>query len=85
MFPDDPTANLNVACAMIESGLYDRAEAYLSKAGNLPEAVHARGVMAARQGREDEARRLFGQAGPGRGEGGDGEPEADGYGVKRMR
>jgi len=63
MFPDDPTANLNVACAMIESGLYDRAEAYLAKAGNLPEAVHARGVMAARQGREDEARRLFGQAG----------------------
>ena len=63
MFPDDPTANLNVACAMIESGQYDRAEAYLAKAGNLPEAVHARGVMAARQGREDEARRLFGQAG----------------------
>ena len=35
----------------------------MAKAGNLPEAVHARGVMAARQGREDEARRLFGQAG----------------------
>ena len=62
MFPDDPTANLNVACAMIESGQYGRAEVYLAKAGNLPEAVHARGVMAARQGREDEARRLFGQA-----------------------
>ena len=48
---------------MIESGLYHPAEAYQAKSGNLPEAVHARGVMAARQGREDEARRLFGQAG----------------------
>ena len=28
---------------MIESGQYGRAEAYLAKAGNLPEAVHARG------------------------------------------
>ena len=62
MYPDNPVANLNVACTMIELGRYDRAEAYLQKAGNLPEAIHARGVMAARQGRDAEARRLFEQA-----------------------
>ena len=62
MYPDNPVANLNVACTMIELGRYDRAEAYLRKAGNLPEAIHARGVIAARQGRDAEARRLFEQA-----------------------
>ena len=53
----------------------------MAKAGNLPEAVHARGVMAARQGREDEARRLFGQADKAGVKAATEKPEADGYGV----
>lgn len=56
MYPDDPVANLNVACSLIERGEYGRAGTYLDKAGDRPEALHARGVMAARKGRTDEAR-----------------------------
>ena len=63
MFPDNPVANLNVACALIESGQYDRAEPYLKKAGDVPEALHARGVVAARRGKETEAKGLFSRAG----------------------
>ena len=59
MYPDDPVANLNVACSLIERGEYGRAGTYLDKAGDRPEALHARGVMAARKGRTDEARQWF--------------------------
>lgn len=62
MFPDDPVANLNVASVLINEGDYVRAEACLARADALPEALVARGVLAARQGRYDEARRCFIQA-----------------------
>lgn len=71
MFPDDPTANLNAACAHIERGDYDGAAAYLQKAGDSPYADHARGVIALRQGRIDEARTYFQKAKAG------GVPQAD--------
>lgn len=59
LYPDDPTANLNAACAEIERGDYDAASRYLAKAGDSPYAAHARGVMAMKQGNDDEARRQF--------------------------
>lgn len=62
MYPDDPTANLNVACTLVEAGDYARAQPYLDKAGNVPEALYVRGVVAAKQGRTAEARGLWKQA-----------------------
>ena len=59
LYPQDPTANLNAACAEIERGDYEAASRYLAKAGNSPYAAHARGVMAMKQGNDDEARRQF--------------------------
>ena len=58
-YPEDETANLNAACAEIERGDYKAASRYLAKAGNSPYAAHARGVMAMKQGNDDEARRQF--------------------------
>lgn len=62
MFPDSATANLNAACIEIERGNTAAAEHYLTKAGDTPYVKHARGVIAMRQGRNDEARRLFTEA-----------------------
>ena len=59
LYPDDPTANLNAACAEIERGDYAAASKYLAKAGDTPYAAHARGVMAMKQGDDAEARRQF--------------------------
>lgn len=59
LYPEDETANLNAACAEIERGDYKAASRYLAKAGNSPYAAHARGVMAIKQGNDDEARRQF--------------------------
>lgn len=59
LYPEDETANLNAACAEIERGDYEAASRYLAKAGNSPYAAHARGVMAMKQGNDDEARRQF--------------------------
>lgn len=59
LYPEDETANLNAACAEIERGDYKAASRYLAKAGNSPYAAHARGVMAMKQGNDDEARRQF--------------------------
>lgn len=59
LYPQDPTANLNAACAEIERGDYEAASRYLAKAGNSPYAAHARGVIAMKQGNDDEARRQF--------------------------
>lgn len=63
MFPDDPTANLNAATAAISEGAWKRAEGYLAKAGDTPEAIHARGVCALMQGRYNEAETLLREAG----------------------
>ncbi|EJW89709.1 protein containing Outer membrane protein, OmpA/MotB [gut metagenome] len=44
LFPEDPTANLNAALSAMQEKRYERAAQYLGKAGNSPEAQHARGV-----------------------------------------
>lgn len=63
MFPEDPTANLNAANIAIMDGVYDKAEAYLQKAGDMPEAIHSRGVLALLKGDYDRARTLLEKAG----------------------
>lgn len=45
MYPDDPIANLNAANSAILRKDYRRALRYLEKAGELPEAVFARGAL----------------------------------------
>lgn len=62
MYPEDPIANLNAANIAIVDGVYDKAEAYLEKAGDLPEAVHSRGVLALLRGEYEQARTLLEQA-----------------------
>lgn len=59
MFPDSETANINAACARMESGDYESAKRYLSKAGNSPQAWHARGVLELLEGNITEARRFL--------------------------
>lgn len=55
--PDSETANLNAANAAIGRRELAKADAYLAKAGNTPEAVHARGVVALLRGDYATARR----------------------------
>ena len=62
MYPDDPTANINAACTRMESGDLEGAKRYLSKAGNSPQALHAKGVMAMLEGNTGQARQLLNQA-----------------------
>ena len=62
MYPDDPTANINAACTRMEQGDLAGAKHYLDKAGNSPQALHAKGVMAMLEGKNEEARRLLNQA-----------------------
>lgn len=42
LFPNDPTANLNAACAALQRGDLTQAEEFLKKAGSSPEADIAR-------------------------------------------
>lgn len=58
-FPEDETANLNAANAALMKGDVEAAKGYLAKAGDAPEAVNARGVIEALEGRYDSARTLF--------------------------
>lgn len=62
MYPDDPVANLNAANIALGRNELDRAETYLAKAGNTPEVVYARGILAAKRGNYPEAVRLFDEA-----------------------
>lgn len=62
MFPDDTTANLNAACSRLAVKDTEGAAAYLKKAGDTPEAIHAAGVLAMLEGRNDEAKALFRKA-----------------------
>lgn len=62
MYPDDEVANLNAANAAMQNGALDNAAAYLKKAGDGPDAVYARGVLAALKGDYETARGLFQQA-----------------------
>lgn len=47
VYPDNETANLNAANAAMQIGETEKAERYLRKAGDTPEAAYARGVLAA--------------------------------------
>lgn len=62
MYPDSPVANYNAANTAISRGLWDEAEAYLSKCDNTPNVIFSKGVVAA--GRKDfaTARTLLAQA-----------------------
>lgn len=62
-YPEDPVANLNAAVASMNRGDYASAGSLLEKAGDSPEALNARGVMATDAGDYEEAIRLFTQAG----------------------
>ena len=59
MFPADPTANLNAACADLQKGDMASAEKHLEKAGNSAEALNARGALAVLKKDYQSARRLF--------------------------
>lgn len=62
MYPDNPTANINAACTRLQYGDIEGAKRYLDKAGNMPQAIHARGVIAMLEGKTEEARLLLNQA-----------------------
>lgn len=61
-YPEDETANLNAACAALNAKDWSQAARYLVKAGNSPEASHARGVLAMNQGDYDKAQTYLEQA-----------------------
>ena len=59
MYPNDVTANLNAANSAMNRGQWERASQFLNRAGNDPYAVYGRGVLAALQGKYDQALPLF--------------------------
>ena len=59
MYPEDETANLNAANTALQRRDTAAAARYLVKAGDLPEATYARGVLAYLTGDTKEARRLW--------------------------
>lgn len=61
-YPDDPVANLNAACIAVENKQLVHAKYYLTKAGDSPEAIHARGVLAAIEGDYVQAKQLLMQS-----------------------
>lgn len=61
-YSDEPVANLNAANIAMSKGKYDVARTYLAKAGNSPEAVHARGLLYLLEGNLDAAEPLLKQA-----------------------
>ena len=63
MFPEDPVANLNAANVAMQKGDFKDAHKYLDRAGNLPEVLYARGVLAALQEDYASATEWFKKAG----------------------
>ncbi len=59
MYPEDPLANLNAANTALRRGETDMAEKYLAKAGDSPQATHARGVLALMRGDYDTSEKLL--------------------------
>ena len=59
VYPSSEVANLNAANAAMASGNLDRAAALLAKAGDTPEAIYARGNLAAMRGDYTAARQLL--------------------------
>ena len=62
MFPDDPTANLNAACADLQRRDIVSAEKHLQKADNSAAALNARGALAVMKKDYQLARQLFADA-----------------------
>lgn len=62
MHPRDEAANLNAANISMERGDLNAAAGYLAHAGDTPEAIYTRGVLAARSGDLDRAASLLGAA-----------------------
>ena len=62
VYPDDPGSNLNAANIEMRRGDLDKAQTHLLKSGKTPQAIYARGVLAAKRGDYREARELFTQA-----------------------
>lgn len=58
-YSEDPIANLNAAIMAIQDKDFKAAEKYLEMAGDSPEAVNARGVVALHNGDRATARTLF--------------------------
>ena len=56
MYPNDPVANLNAANSAILRGDYNSALRHLDKAGDMPEAIYARGVLEVYREDNDAAR-----------------------------
>lgn len=50
LYPESNEANLNAAICALQANDLTRAENYLTNAGDSPEAIYARGILAARQG-----------------------------------
>ena len=62
VYPDDATANLNLANVAIRQKDLLKAETLLDKAGNSAEALQSRAVVAILQQRYNDASRLLDQA-----------------------
>lgn len=62
LFPEDEIANLNMALSLLQRKDFSRAERYLQKAGNSPEAKHAQGVLLLMIGQYDLAEKLLQEA-----------------------
>lgn len=62
MYPANKDANLNAALIDIRRGEYKRAEGYLAKVGDIPQAIYARGLILACQGDYEAAKPLLDQA-----------------------
>lgn len=59
LYPEAPVANINAANTAMQAGELLRAERYLDRAGDSPEAVYARGILAALQADYKTAESLF--------------------------
>lgn len=63
-FPDDETASINAAVALLQKGDTEEAAAILEKCGESPEAENARGILATINGDFEEAKKHFENAAP---------------------
>ena len=59
MYPDSEVANLNAANVAMAREDYAKAERYITKAGDTPEAIYSGGILAALRGDYAKARELF--------------------------
>lgn len=51
LYPDDPTANLNAACACVKAKRLKDAKRFLSHAGHTPEALYLADIIKAMEGK----------------------------------